>query len=65
MHIDNHLNVNGLNALAKRHKLNRYKNKTCIHAVWASLAAQLVKNLPAMPKSVVQFLSWEDPLQKG
>ena len=34
MHIDNHLNVNGLNALAKRHKLNRYKNKTCIHAVW-------------------------------
>ena len=31
----------------------------------ASLAAQLVKNLPAMPKSVVRFLSWEDPLEKG
>ena len=31
----------------------------------ASLVAQLVKNLPAMPKSVVQFLSWEDTLEKG
>ena len=26
--------------------------------------AQLVKNLPAMQKTWVQFLDWEDPLEK-
>ena len=31
----------------------------------ASLIAQLVKNLPAMQKTPVQFLGWEDPLEKG
>ena len=32
---------------------------------WTSLVAQLVKNLPAMQETWVQFLSWEDPLEKG
>ena len=32
---------------------------------WASLVAQLVKNLPAMWKTWVQSLGWEDPLEKG
>ena len=32
---------------------------------WASLVAQLVKNLPAMQETWVQSLGWEDPLQKG
>ena len=27
--------------------------------------AQLVKNLPAMQKTWVQFLSWDDHLEKG
>ena len=31
----------------------------------ASLVAQLVKNLPAMQETLVQFLGWEDPLEKG
>ena len=31
---------------------------------WASLVAQLVKNLPAMWETWVQSLSWEDPLEK-
>ena len=31
----------------------------------ASLVAQLVKNLPAMKKTQVQFLGWEDALEKG
>ena len=31
---------------------------------WASLIAQLVKNLPAVQETWVQFLSWEDPLEK-
>ena len=33
--------------------------------VRASLIAQLVKNLPAMQETLVQFLGWEDPLEKG
>ena len=32
--------------------------------LWASLAAQLVKNLPAMQETQVWFLGWEDPLEK-
>ena len=30
----------------------------------ASLVAQLVKNLPAMQETPVQFLGWEDLLEK-
>ena len=30
-----------------------------------SLVAQLVKNPPAMQETLVQFLSQEDPLEKG
>ena len=33
--------------------------------LWASLAAQLVKNLPAVWETWVQSLGWEDPLEKG
>ena len=32
---------------------------------WASFAAQLVKNPPAMRKTWVRSLSWKDPLKKG
>ena len=32
---------------------------------WASLAAQLVKNLPAMQETSVRCLGWEDPVEKG
>ena len=32
---------------------------------WASLVAQLVKNLPAVRETWVQSLGWEDPLEKG
>ena len=31
---------------------------------WASLVAQLVKNPPAMQETLVQFLGWEDLLEK-
>ena len=31
----------------------------------ASLIAQLVKNLPATQETLVQFLGWEEPLEKG
>ena len=35
-----------------------------VYSKWASLIAQLVKNLPAMQKTQVQFLGQEDPLEK-
>ena len=41
------------------------KYLTVIMAAWASLVAQLVKNLPAMWETWVRSLGWEDPLEKG
>ena len=32
-----------------------------LHYSWASLVAQMVKNLPAMKKTWVRSLYWEDP----
>ena len=32
---------------------------------WASLVAQLVRNLAAMRETWVQSLGWQDPLEKG
>ena len=32
---------------------------------WASLVAQVVKNLPAMQETWVRSLDWENPLEKG
>ena len=32
---------------------------------WASLVAQMVKNLPAKFETQVRSLGWEDPLEKG
>ena len=33
--------------------------------IWASLVAQMVKNLPAMQETQVQSLGQENPLEKG
>ena len=30
-----------------------------------SLVAQLVKNLPVIQETLVRFLGWDDPLEKG
>ena len=32
---------------------------------WASLVAQMVKNLPATRETWVQSMGWEDPLEEG
>ena len=32
---------------------------------WASLIAQLVKNLPALQETLVRFLGWKDSLEEG
>ena len=33
--------------------------------LWASLVAQLVKSPPAIQETMVRFLGWEVPLEKG
>ena len=38
--------------------------KSVVKCYWASLVAQMVKNLPAMWETWVQTLAWEDPLEK-
>ena len=38
---------------------------TYIVSVWASLVAQMVKNLPAMQETWVPSLGREDPLEEG
>ena len=39
--------------------------KFTVHILlWASLVAQLVKNLPAMQETRVRFLGQEDPMEK-
>ena len=40
-------------------------NKIVVIYVWASLMAQMVKNLLAMQETLVRSLGWEDPLEKG
>ena len=37
----------------------------CSDKLWASLVAQLVKNPPAIQETMVRFLGWEVPLEKG
>ena len=32
---------------------------------WASLVAQMIKNLPAMQETWIQSLGWEDTLEEG
>ena len=47
-------------------QLNQVKYNWHSHAFfWASLIAQLVKNLLAIQEIPVRFLGWEDPLEKG
>ena len=48
--------------------MNQWKpklNMCKIKESWASLAAQLVKNPPAMQETPVRFPGQEDPLEKG
>ena len=47
--------------------IGRNKNGTLVSKWakdWASLVAQLVKNLPAVRETQVRSLGWEDPLEK-
>ena len=41
------------------------KENMYVRKHWASLVAQMVKNLPVVEETQVQSLDREDPLQKG
>ena len=45
--------------------MTAFNLKLDLSFIRASLVAQLVKNLPAMQETLVQFLGQEDPLEKG
>ena len=49
----------------QHHQLNGHEFEQTLGNSWASLRAQLVKNLLAMQETQVQFLHWEDPLEKA
>ena len=51
--------------LKKRKKERKHLVYSSLIIIAASLAAQLVKNLPAMQESLVRFLGQKDMLEKG
>ena len=53
------------NRKIKKAMLSFYGISKTYWRIWASLVVQTVKNLPAMQKTCVQSLGWEDPLEKG
>ena len=61
----------GLAVVSKKKERPMTETKWGVLSLWsniwrgASLIAQLVKNLPAMQETLVRFLGWEDPLEKG
>ena len=58
--------IHPYNGIVFRHK-KKLNYDICynIDEPWASLVAQLVKNLPAMREIWVRTLGWEDSLEKG
>ena len=46
-------------------RVEKFLIKLLISITWASLEAQMVKNLPAMQETQVTSLGWEDPLEMG
>ena len=53
-HVSKDTAITGINIFTASSKL-----------MWASLIAQLVKNLSAVQETLVGFLGWEDLLEKG
>ena len=43
----------------------RVKKISILEKICAFLVAQMVKNLSGIQETLVQFLRWEDPLEKG
>ena len=54
-----------IHTISKLYTLNLHNVLSVISQHWASLVAKLVKNLPTMQETPVQFLGGEGPLEKG
>ena len=54
----------GINLPKETKELYTEHQQTLLKEIWASLVAQLVKNLPAVQETHVRSLGWEDPLEK-
>ena len=54
-----------LNHLSTREVLSSCLDFLLPTRPWTYLVPQMIKNLPAMQKTQVQSLGWEDPLEKG
>ena len=48
-----------------QHPLDHFEALEALNHTWASLVAQLLKNLPAVWETGVWPLGWEDPIAKG
>ena len=53
-----------LSKILRKIKKNKRQCLYVLAFMWASLRAQSLKSLPAMQETWVQFLGWEDPLEK-
>ena len=51
--------------IASSNRRENEMNKILQGLGWASLVAQMVKNLPMLWETWVQSLGWEDPLENG
>ena len=56
---------NGLSSVFSSITIQKHQFFGAQLSLWASLMAELVKNLPAMWETWVPSLGWEDPLEKG
>ena len=52
-------------ATSKIHPREFKQKRYSVKDTQASLVAQTVKNLPAMPETEIQSLGWEDSLEEG
>ena len=55
----------GINLISPRIVIGKFCRPNLALPDGASLMAQRVKNPPAVQETPVQFLGWEDPLEKG
>ena len=51
--------------IASSDRTDDFYNLIYFYIIWASLVAQTIRNLLAVPEIRVRSLGWEDPLEKG
>ena len=62
---ENWMKVQTSSSMMNKYQSVMYNTMTIVNIHWASLVAQMLKNLPPVQETQVQSLGWEDPLEKG